>query len=119
VIFKGGLGLVGGVDETDATGSASCNITFSETLRWGDDDVASSDVKWFVGYVNGNETIWGKKVLAPQRRDFGAQFFHLDHSRTLSVTLTTTFEFEVVRLGVIGFAPLVFGAPQWKVYSLE
>lgn len=50
---------------------------------------------------------------------YGALFFNLDRTRTLSVTLATTFRFLVTAGGVIGFAPLVFGAPQWKVYSLD
>jgi hypothetical protein len=119
MIFKGGLGLAGGVDETSAIGDASCNISFRQILRWGDDEVASSDVNWLMGYVRGKNIVFGKKVLAPQKRDYGALFFNLDRTRTLSVTLLTTFRFRVTLGGVIGFAPLVFGAPQWKVYSLD
>jgi hypothetical protein len=116
--FKGGLGLAAGVDETSKMGSASCTISFRQILRWGDDEVASSDVNWLVGSING-DTVFGKKVLAPQKRDYGALFFNLDRTRTLSVTLVTTFRFTATLGGVIGFAPLVLGVPQWKVYSLD
>jgi len=119
MIFKGGLGLAGGVDETSIIGDAVCTISFRQILRWDDEVVASSDVNWIMGYVRGKKIIFGKNVLAPQKRDFGALFFNLDRTRTLSITLATTFHFRAFLGGVIGFAPLVFGAPQWKVYSLD
>jgi hypothetical protein len=116
--FKGGLNLAGGVDET-AIGDASCVISLRQILRWGDEEVASSDVNWFMGFVRGKNIVTGKKELAPQKRDYGALFFNLDRTRTLNITLATTFRFNVSLGGVISFAPLVFGAPQWKVYSLD
>jgi hypothetical protein len=115
--FKGGLGLSGG--GASAIGEASCIISFGQFLRWGDEVVASSNVNWNMGYVRGKNILLGKEVLAPQKRDYGALFFNLDRTQTLSVTLVTTFRFRVSYGGVIGFAPLVFGAPQWKVYSLD
>jgi hypothetical protein len=117
VTFKGGLGLAGG--EASAIGEASCIISFRQILRWGDEVVASSDVNWNMGWVRGENIVFGKQVLAPQKRDYGALFFNLDRTQMLSITLATTFRFRVTLGGVIGFAPLVFGAPQWKVYSLD
>jgi hypothetical protein len=119
MMFTGGLGLAGGVDATNQFGDASCSITFRQILRWDDDEVASSDVNWLVGWVRGKNLILGKKALAPQKRDYGPLFFNLDRTRTLSVTLVTTFHFKATLGGVIGFAPLVFGTPQWKTYSLD
>lgn len=123
--FKGALGLAGGVDETHQFGSASCTISFRQILRWDDDEVAASDVNWNMGLVSGKNVTFGRRVLAPQKRDYGALFFNLDRTRTLSITLATTFRFRVTLGGVIGFsgvpgiAPFMFGAPQWKVYSLD
>jgi hypothetical protein len=113
--FKGNLGLAGG----GQIGDASCNISSRQLLRWGDDEVASSDTSWLVGWVRGENILYGKNVLAPQKRDYGAIFFNLDRTRTLTVTLVTTFAFRATLGGVIGFAPLVFGTPQWKIYSLD
>jgi hypothetical protein len=120
--FKGGLALRGGLDETSAIGEASCFISFRQILRWGDEVVVSSDVNWNMGWVRGNNVMLGKRALLPQKRDYGALFFNLDRTQTLSVTLVTTFRFQVNLGGVIAFAPqvgLVFDAPQWKVYSLD
>jgi hypothetical protein len=119
MIFTGGLALAGGVDETTAIGDASCFISFRQILRWDDDEVAFSDVNWNMGYVSGKRIVLGKRILAPQKRDYGALFFNLDRTRTLIVTLVTLFRFKVAFGGVIGFAPLVFGVPRWQVHSLD
>lgn len=72
-----------------------------------------------MGYVRGKKIVFGNQVLAPQKRNYGALCFNLDRTRTLNVTLATTFRSMVSVGGVIGLAPLVFGVPPWKVYSLD
>jgi hypothetical protein len=119
MVFEGGLGLAPGLDEKTAGGDARCSVSFRQVLRWDDDEVASSDVLWPMGYVRGKSVLSGKKRLTPQQRDYGALFFNLDRTRTLNVSLVTTFHFSVLVGGVIGFAPLVLQIPPWKVYSLD
>jgi hypothetical protein len=117
--FKGALGLAGGANQATAIGDAVCTVSFRQMLRFGDNDVASSNVDWMVGFIRGKNVILGKNNIIPQHRDFGALFFNLDRTRTVGVTLLTTLHFKATLGGVIGFAPLTVGAPQWKVFSLD
>jgi hypothetical protein len=118
VTFGGGLALAGGPPGQE-TGVASCNIELRQILRWDDEQAASSVVEWNVGYVNFADIILGKNVLLPQKRDYGALFFNLDRTRTITVTLVTRLTWYALMGGIIAFAPLVLGIPPWQVHSLD
>ena len=97
-----------------------------QTDSWREsEEVASSEIEWLVGGVRGKQTLFGENVLTPRNRDYGALFFNLDRTRSLYITLVTTFFFSADFGGVIGFGgvsgipPLVVGTPQWKIYAPE
>jgi hypothetical protein len=117
--FSGGLGLGATTQAGTTFGGAFARVTFEQVLRWDDDEVDRSDVSWPVGFVNGPTLLLGKRLLPPQKRDYPALIFNLDRTRTLSITLLTTFFFRATLGGIIGFGPLLVGIPQWKVYSLD
>jgi hypothetical protein len=118
VIVGGGLGLAGGPPGQE-TGYAGCGIELRQILRWDDEVFASSVIGWHVGYVWMANVITGKNVLIPQQRDYGALFFNLDRTRTLSVTLVTRLNWDAFFGGIIAFAPLVVSIPPWLVHSLD
>jgi hypothetical protein len=117
--ISGGLGLAGG-EPGKEWGVASCAISLTQILKVDNNEVARAVAPdWIVGYVSGTEVILGNQILPPGQRDFLPLFFNLDRGKWCSITLLTTITLTAYNFSVIGFAPVVFGIPQWSAYSLD
>jgi hypothetical protein len=115
--FEGSMGLRGGVE--DEIGAAICRITMTQRLRPGGVEVASSQPpEWIVSYVHRDRLLMGENPMTTRQRDFGPIIFNLDRNQVLYITLVTRIHLGADLGGVIGFAPLTVGIPQWPILSL-